>query len=173
MTCAVAHYKPRLPGAEWMADCVLHWSEDFQGSQRRDKLGQHKETDILSGPSTAIVILWWCQGVRSRKVQMERKCLRFTGGENATWHFSKWKVNCLCWAELLPPRSITNTVNINVIEIDYIVVKLLNSVNVANCLSSNWRAAAAELDLLLRTCDDFVAKGATLKSQSLNQTSFL
>lgn len=71
------------------ADCILHWSEDFQGSQGWDKLGHDKETDILSGPWTAIVIVWWSQSVRSSKVQMERRCLRNNGGENATWHLSK------------------------------------------------------------------------------------
>lgn len=33
----------------------------FREAQRWDELGQHNETDILSGPHTAKVILWWCQ----------------------------------------------------------------------------------------------------------------
>lgn len=100
--CAVAHYKPWHPGAEWMADCILHWSEDFQGSRRWDKLGHDKEMDILSGP-------WirYCDSAVVSECQVKKGSNGEKVSEEQWWwkcHLTLVKVQkkCLVWVELLP-----------------------------------------------------------------------
>lgn len=76
-----------------------------RGSQRWDKLRQHKETDILSGPRTAIVILWRCSGCQvGRGSNREKSVWGTLVGKNATWHFSKWTENLLVFERSCHPE---------------------------------------------------------------------
>lgn len=45
MTCAVAHYKPRLTGAEWMVIVFYTDLRIFRAASDGGNLGRHKETD--------------------------------------------------------------------------------------------------------------------------------
>lgn len=86
----------RLLRSGWWL-CVLHWSEDFQRSQRwGGNLGQYKEMDILSRSSyweSVLVwnVTWWCQ--------TERKCLGHIGVKHTTdisqrLPMLKWSCQC-------------------------------------------------------------------------------
>lgn len=149
MTCAVAHYKPRLPGAEWMADCILHWSEDFQSSQRWDKLGQHKGTDILSGPRAAIVILGLCQSVRSITVKWKESVWGALAVKMPLDTSLSGKENRPCLSRVTVLWSIADTVNstekISDIKIDHLAVTLMSLVNVVKYLACNWWITAVNL----------------------------
>lgn len=58
----------------------------FRAARDGDKLGQHKERDVLSGSVTAAGTLRWSRSVRSGGVQMEIKSVAWAGSEKKSGH---------------------------------------------------------------------------------------
>lgn len=81
----------------------------FRQARVGGKLGQHKETDILSGPRGANVIRW--HSVRAREVSHWGKCRRYSGAFKMPLDTSLSERNIVCISPELLPFTFNPTIN--------------------------------------------------------------